>query len=102
MPSTTHNYSYEEVVVLVEEYESLNALRATRPGIQIRLMDIDITLSKLSKVYREAVYLCGVVGLTARTAGKLLGVGKDTMRARYVKGMDALYEIINGGGYHPR
>lgn len=94
------NYSYEEVVVLIEEYETLNGLRATRPGIHIRLLDIDTALRKLSKPYREAVFLCGIVGLTARTAGKLLGKKKSQMRARYIKGMDALYELINTGGHY--
>ena len=100
MPSTSFNYSLDEVVVLVEEYESLNALRAQRRGIQIRLMDIDLALSKLSRAYREAVLLCGVVGLTTRTAGRLVGVSHETMRARYIKGLDALYLIINAGGHH--
>lgn len=99
MPSTSYNYSYDEVVVLVEEYESLNALRATRPGIQIRLMDIDRALRKLSRVYRVAIFLCGIYGITSRSAGKLVGVSHVMMRRRYLKGMDALYEIINTGGH---
>lgn len=99
MPSTSYNYSYDEVVVLVEEYESLNVLRANRPGIQIRLMDIDRALRKLSRVYREAIYLQGMYGITSRAAGKLAGVSHVMMRRRYLKGMDALYEIINTGGH---
>lgn len=100
MPSTNANYGYDEIVVLVEEYESLNALRATRPGIQIRLMDIDMALHKLSKVHREAVFLCGFLGLTVRSAGKVTGVGKSMMHKRYTRALDALYVIINTGGHY--
>lgn len=103
MPSTTlrDNYSFEEVVVLVEEYIELSALRATRPGIQVRLLDIDVALRKLDNVLREALFLCGIAGLTSRTAGKGVGVSKTIMRQRYVKGMDALHLVINGGRYYP-
>ena len=100
MPSTSYNYGYDEVVVLVEEYESLNALRATRPGVQIRLMDIDAALQKLSKVHREAIFLCGLYGLTVRSAGRLVGVSKTLMHRRYIKALDALYIIINTGGHY--
>lgn len=100
MSSTTYNYAYDEVVVLVEEYESLNALRATRPGIQIRLMDIDQALQKLSRVHREAIYLCGYHGLTVRSAGRLVGVSKTLMHRRYTSALAALYIIINTGGHY--
>jgi DNA-directed RNA polymerase specialized sigma24 family protein len=86
----------EEVIVLVEEYEALNALRH-KPWIQVRLMDIDRTVRKLSRPHRTAVLLCGIVGLTTRSAGLLVGESKSTMNRRYRRGMMEILTKLNGG-----
>lgn len=96
MRRSTSNYSLEEVTVLVEEYAELRDKRH-KTSILIRLVDIQRAFRRLSKPYREAVLLCGMVGLTTRTAGVLAGVSKDTMNRRYHRGLREIVTILNGG-----
>jgi DNA-directed RNA polymerase specialized sigma24 family protein len=90
-----NNYAEEEVRVLVEEYPELTHLRS-RQWIGVRLMDLDKVLAQLPPVYKEAVILCGIVGLTVRSAGVILGVSKDTVHRRYLRGLDEVVKRMNG------
>lgn len=92
---TTSNYSLEEVVVLVEEYVELSD-RRYKPWLMVRLLDLERNLPRLSRPYMEAVFLCGMAGLTTRTAGKLVGVSHTTMQTRYWRGVRQLLMKMNG------
>lgn len=89
-------YSEEEILVLVNDYDELSYLRS-KSWVQVRLMDIDRAFKALRPKEREAVLLCGMVGLTVRSAGKLVGVDFTTMFRRYVRGLDYLARYLNGG-----
>lgn len=91
------NYNEDEVRVLIEDYEELDALRATRSFILVRLMDIDRALKVLPPKEREALLLCGQIGLTMRTAGAILGVSAQTMSNRYNHGLGNMARFLNGG-----
>lgn len=94
-PSMT-NYGSGEVKWLVEDYEELTHKRH-HVGILVRLLDLEIALKKLSRPYYEAVLLCGMAGLTTRTAATFTGVSHTTMHKRYTRGLLDLTEKINGG-----
>lgn len=81
---------------MIEDYEELRDLRH-KAWLHVRLIDIERVLPKLPRVYREAILLCGMVGLTTRTAGHLLGVSHTAIRKRYIKGLSALVIKLNGG-----
>jgi DNA-directed RNA polymerase specialized sigma24 family protein len=89
-------YSAEEIEAVVENYDELQYLRY-KSWVQVRLMDIDMALRSLRPKHYEAVLLCGMFGLTVRTAGILVGVSKDTMHRRYVRGLGDLARFLNGG-----
>ena len=89
-------YSPEEIETLVEEYEELNDLRS-KSWIQVRLIDLDRAFVRLPRVYKEAILLCGFVGLTTRSAGKVLGISHEAVRKRYIRGLDNLARLLNGG-----
>lgn len=83
--------------MLIEEYEELDALRS-RSFFHVRLMDIDRALNMLRTKEKQAVLLCGIVGLTERTAGVLIGVNQSTMHRRYQSGLASLARYLNSGG----
>lgn len=89
-------YSEEELTVLIEDYEELGDSRS-KAWIQVRLMDIDRAVAHLPPKLKVAVLLCGIMGLTVRTAGKLVDVPTTTMYRRYVNGMSYLASYLNGG-----
>ena len=53
-------YREEEVEVLVEDYDELLSSRH-KAWIQVRLLDVEQTLKRLSPPHREAVFLVGFV-----------------------------------------
>lgn len=88
-------YSDNEVRVLVEEYEELSGLRS-KAWVQVRLLDIEQAYKHLPPAEKEAVLLCGFLGLTVRTAGNLLFTPKSVMFRRYMRGLDYLARYLNG------
>ena len=90
------NYTIDEVTALVEGYSELTSLRY-KPVIQVRLMDMDKQLKRLSRPYLEAVLLVGMVGIAERTAGRLVGASQHTMSRRYRRGILELVKYMNGG-----
>lgn len=92
----TTNYGSGEVKWLVEDYAELTYKRYYL-GILVRLLDLECALKKLSRPHYEAVLLCGMCGLTTRTAGTLTGVSHTTMHKRYQRGLLDLTDKINGG-----
>jgi DNA-directed RNA polymerase specialized sigma24 family protein len=89
-------YSLEEVEAILDGWEELQELRH-KAWIHVRVMDVERTVRRLPRVYREAILLCGMIGLTTRTAGKLVGVSHTAMRKRYMRGLDVLVIKLNGG-----
>lgn len=89
-------YTSKEVEVLVSEYQELCAVRH-KSWIQVRLLDVERASKRLSKPLFEAVILCGVHGLTMRTAGVLVGKDPATMLRRYMRGIDGIVTYLNGG-----
>ena len=101
MPTRTRsNYRASEVRHLIEDYEELRELRDVRPGYPLRtllsLVDIDKALMTLNLKERQAVLLCGQVGLTTRTAGVLVGASAMAMSRRYRSGLENLATYLNG------
>lgn len=90
------SYDEDEVRVLVEEYEELMDSRS-RAFVHVRLMDLEQAMKRLSPKERQAVYLHGQLGLSTRSAGRLLKVSKDTVWRRYNHGLAHLVTILNGG-----
>lgn len=88
-------YSEEEIEALVEGYEELRYLKS-RAYIHVRLMDLEQATQKLPAKEYQAVLLCGLIGLSTRWAGSVLGVSKDTVHRRYKKGLERLQKILNG------
>ena len=95
------NYSTGEIRVLVEEYEELRERKETgsrgRLLILLKLADLDKAVRVLGRKEYEAVLLCGILGLTMRTAGNLLDVSAQTMSNRYNRGLVSLARYLNGG-----
>ena len=89
-------YSDDEVEALVEGYDELRGKRH-RVFILVRLLDLELALRRLSLPHRQAVLLCGMVGLTTRSAGKLVGVSATTMHKRYRRGLREIVNILNTG-----
>jgi DNA-directed RNA polymerase specialized sigma24 family protein len=93
------NYSNRESKKLVEDYEELKYLKGTDSDYHIyqlvRLADLDLALRRLSEPEYEAVLLCGLNGLTARTAGILAGTSTSTMNRRYKRGLESLARYLN-------
>ena len=90
-------YSEEEVEAVVEGYLELNEIRH-KSFIQVRLLDLERVLPRLSLPYRQAILLCGMVGLTTRTAGRLLGVSNVAMHKRYKRALREILRQLNTGG----
>ena len=95
------NYSKGEIRVLVEEYEELREAKDTGTRYQllmlVKLADLDKALRFVGRKEYEALLLCGMLGLTMRTAGTLLGVSAQTMSNRYNRGLISLARYLNGG-----
>jgi DNA-directed RNA polymerase specialized sigma24 family protein len=95
------NYSDGEIRVLVEEYEELRESRDTGSRRQllmlVKLADVDNALRFVGRKEYEAILLCGMLSLTMRTAGNLLGVSAQTMSNRYNRGLKSLARYLNGG-----
>lgn len=89
-------YSEEEVEAVVEGYDELTGLRH-KSFIQVRLLDVELAMRKLSMPHRQAVMLCGLMGFTTRAAGGIMGVSSTTMHKRYRRGLRELVQILNGG-----
>ena len=96
-PTTSNlgRYTAEEVEAVVEGYEELRALRY-KPGIHVRLMDVEQALKRLSIPHRQAVLLVGMHGLAERTAGRLIGASQPTMSRRYTRGLAEIVNYLNG------
>lgn len=94
------SYHREEVQALVEGYCNVKELASVSPRrlwLLVRVADLDRALPRLQPVLRQALYLCGIVGLTRHEAGALLGVNEKTMDRRYSTGVDELTTRLNGG-----
>lgn len=93
------NYSNREIKWLVEDNEELQEIKGTdsdgRVLLLVKLADLDRGMSKLPRVYKEAVYLCGMLGISTRSAGSLLGVSAVTMNKRYKRGLESLSRYLN-------
>jgi DNA-directed RNA polymerase specialized sigma24 family protein len=93
------NYSNPEIKRLVEEYEE----KRHRKGVEsdgrllllVKHLDLWAGMRRLSPPEYEAVLLCGLLGLTARTAGVLVGASADTMNRRYKRGLISLARNVN-------
>jgi DNA-directed RNA polymerase specialized sigma24 family protein len=87
--------------VLVEEYEELRENKDTGSHYQllmlVKLADLDRAIHHLRQKEFEAILLCGMLSLTMRTAGSLLGVSAQTMSNRYNRGLVSLARYLNGG-----
>lgn len=100
MKSPRPNYRASEVKTLVEEYEELRELKGTerwRLRYLVTLADLDRSLRRMPPKEYQAVLLCGLLAIATRTAGKLLGVSGETMRKRYLRGLEWLQNDLNGG-----
>jgi DNA-directed RNA polymerase specialized sigma24 family protein len=97
-PRTT--YRDPEVRHWIEDYEEAVEFKGTKPGGQLRtllaLVDIDKALQALNLKERQAAFLCGQVGLSARTAGNLIGVPASTMHRRYQFALETITTYLNG------
>ena len=94
------NYKASEVQMLVEEYEELRELKGTERSklrYLVSLADLDKSLRRMPPKEYQAVLLCGLLSLATRTAGMLLGVSGETMRKRYLRGIEWLHNDLNGG-----
>jgi DNA-directed RNA polymerase specialized sigma24 family protein len=94
------NYRGDEVKTLVEEYEELRELKGTeqwRLRYLVTLADLDRSLRRMPPKEYQAVLLCGLLSIATRTAGALLGVSGETMRKRYLRGLEWLLNDLNGG-----
>lgn len=87
--------------MLVEEYEELRESRDTGSRgkllMLVKLADLDRAMKFLGQKEYEAILLCGMLALTMRTAGNLLGVSAQTMSNRYNRGLSSLARYLNGG-----
>ena len=87
--------------MLVEEYEELREVKDTgsrgRLHILVKLADLDKAVRFLGRKEYEAILLCGILGITMRTAGNMLGVSAQTMSNRYNRGLSSLARYLNGG-----
>lgn len=90
------NYTVEEVAAIVEGWEELTALRY-KPGIHVRLMDVEQAIKHLSLPHHQAVLLVGMAGVAERTAGVLVGASQPTMSRRYRRGIEDIVKLLNGG-----
>lgn len=96
----TRNYSTKEVEGLIEEYEARRELKGTEPGrlhFLVTLADLDKSIRRMPPKEYQAVLLCGLLSIATRTAGSLLGVSGETMRKRYLRGLEWLVQDLNGG-----
>jgi len=93
------NYSNSEIKWLVEDYEELKHLKGTnsegRIMFLIKLADLERSLRRLSKPEFEAVFLCGMFGISTRSAGNLVGTSHVTMNKRYKRGLQSLARYLN-------
>lgn len=87
--------------MLVEEYEELREGRDTGSRgkllMLVKLADLDRAMKFLGQKEYEAILLCGMLSMTMRTAGNLLGVSAQTMSNRYNRGLSSLARYLNGG-----
>jgi DNA-directed RNA polymerase specialized sigma24 family protein len=95
------NYSDAEIRSLVEGYEELREFVDTSSSrgilFLVKLADLSIALRCLSPKEYEAILLHGMIGITTRTTGKLLGVSAQTVSNRYNHGIRSLARHLNGG-----
>jgi DNA-directed RNA polymerase specialized sigma24 family protein len=95
------NYSRGEIKWLVEDYDNLRGIKGVdsdgRKLLLCKLSDLHTGLSRLSLKEYTAVLLCGMLEISTRTAGSLVGVSAVTMNNRYRHGLQSLYRILNGG-----
>jgi DNA-directed RNA polymerase specialized sigma24 family protein len=94
------NYKASEVRALVEEYEELRAMKGTerwRLRYLISLADLEKSIRRMPPKEYQAVLLVGLLCIATRTAGELLGCSGETMRKRYLRGLEWLITDLNGG-----
>ena len=94
------NYSNREIKWLIEEWEELHGKKGTDGGrllLLLKMADISRCMRRLSRKEREAVLLCGVLGISTRSAAILVGVSSpQTMNNRYRHGLASLARHLNG------
>lgn len=88
-------YSPEEILVLVSDYEELVELRH-KAWIHVRLMDVMQAFGALPPAEKEAVLICGFVGLPVRAAERLTHTPYPTIWRRYQRGLGYLADYLNG------
>lgn len=96
------DYGVEEVRAFVQGYMQLReAVTATprRSWLLVRYVDLANAIRKapLSPDQREAIGLCGLLGLTRDEAGRLIGVNEKTMDRRWLNATYTLTHWLNGG-----
>lgn len=92
-------YSIEEVRALVEEYPIVQEYADTsRRGVRWMAYHVDIQKAyrSLSKPQREAILLHGFYGYGLETSAKLVGVSLTPMYRRYMRGLEAMVNYLNG------
>lgn len=93
-------YSPAEVRHWIEDYEEVKERKGVRPGAPLHILcclaDIERALKTLNRKEYEAVLLCGLNGISMRTAGNLLGVSAMTMSRRYRSGLENVTTYLNG------
>lgn len=89
------NYSDDELEAVAEGYEELRE-HDNKAWIHVRLIDLERAMSRLSKEQQQAVLLLGLMGYSSRAASPLLGVSHTTVAKRYLLGLDAMINYLNG------
>lgn len=89
------NYSVEEVEALIEGYPELVYLKY-KPGILVRLADLERAISALPQKNLEAVLLYGILGFSNEASGRLLSISEAAVRKRYRHGLDYILMHLNG------
>lgn len=89
-------YTEDELTALAEGREELRELKK-KSWVHVRLIDMQQAYDQLPYEQREAVLLCGYLGLSSRVASPIAGVSHATVAKRYASGLKAMAAILNGG-----
>jgi DNA-directed RNA polymerase specialized sigma24 family protein len=93
------SYSSNRVRWLVEDYEELCNIKDVHGfplDVLVQLCDLGRALPRLNKGEREVLLVCGIAGVTVRTAGALLGADPVTTWRRYMRALEKLTTYMNG------
>lgn len=88
-------YSEQEVAAILTHYLELKLNRVGNFG-QVRLMDIDRCMMRLTKEERTVIFLYGVCDETSREAAIALGISHTSVQRQYVIAFDKLCSQMNG------